>query len=259
MHLCNGLTFSLLALTPFVSTAQTWWHSEPSVSSITLVDALSADPDFTSLLRLLQRARLIPTLNRLNGSTLFAPTNDAIKRHSSSNSLWHTALEGDQFAFNDNVQEKLRQELLYHLLNYSLPATPTENSLQIHKTLHFPRTAVEPPSHEPPPLPPWMPVPGGTLGGEPQRLRVASRDGSVWVGVDAFGKGGAEVVKGQVDAGNGVLLGISAVLDVPLDLGEYIIPFLRSELTNLPQQPWYLNIRLFPISNELSLQKYRTC
>jgi solute carrier family 25 carnitine/acylcarnitine transporter 20/29 len=234
MHLWSSVTFSLVVLSPLVSATQTWWHSEPTISSTTLVDALSADPDFTSLLRLLQRARLIPTLNRLNGSTLFAPTNDAIKRRISSNVLWHTALEGDQFAFNDNVQEKLRQELLYHLLNYSLPATPAGNNIQIHKTLHFPRTAVEPPSREPPPFPPWMPIPGGTLGGEPQRLRVASRDGSVWVGVDAFGKGGAEVVKGQVDAGNGVLLGISEVLDVPLDLGECAVPRFHLLWTNSP-------------------------
>lgn len=49
--------------------------------SSTLVDALSADPDYSSLLRLLQRADLILTLNKLNGSTLLAPTNDAIKQH----------------------------------------------------------------------------------------------------------------------------------------------------------------------------------
>lgn len=49
---------------------------------------------------------------------------------------------------------------------------------------------------------------------------MALRDQKGWVGVDAFGKGGAEIVKDLVDAGNGVLLGISGVLDPPQDLGK---------------------------------------
>lgn len=206
------------ALFPLVSSSQLSFQSQPTTSTSTLVDALSADPDYTSLLRLLQKARLIPTLNRLNGSTLFAPTNDAIKRHT-SNSLWRTVLGDDTFVINDNVQEQLRQQLFYHLLNYSLTTLPVGPHPQILKTLHFPEFPLEPPSREPPPSPPWMPIPGGTLGGEPQRLRIMARDEATWVGVDAFGKGGAELVKGQVDAGNGILLGIADVMDVPLDLG----------------------------------------
>lgn len=187
-----------------------------SISSTTLVDALSADPDYTSLLRLLQRARLIPTLNKLNGSTLFAPTNDAIHRHP----IWSNVLnEDEESPLKDNVQEQLRQQLFYHLLNYTLWDLPTEQDPQVHKTLHFPHTRVEPPTNEPPPSPPWLPVPGGSLGGEPQRVRVASRDGGAWVGVDAFGNGGAEIVKGQVNVTNGVLLGIADVLSVPPNLG----------------------------------------
>lgn len=178
--------------------------------STTLVDALSADPDYTSLLRLFQTARLIPTLNKLNGSTLFAPTNDAITRH--ANPLWLSVVEDDHLVLKDNVQEKLRQELFYHLLNDSLRLPlATEPYLRVLKTLHFPRAPVKPPSHEPPPSPPWMPIPGGTLGGEPQRLRITARDGETWVGVDAFGKGGAKVIKDQVDAGNGILLGYVVV------------------------------------------------
>lgn len=87
--------------------------------------------------------------------------------------------------------------------------------IQVHKTLHFPHS----PQSEPEEPPPWLPEPGGTLGGEPQRLRVAFRDDRAWAGVDAFGKGGAEIVKGQVNVTNGVLLGISDVLTVPPDLG----------------------------------------
>ncbi|KAJ7654975.1 hypothetical protein DFH06DRAFT_1201215 [Mycena polygramma] len=160
-----------------------------SISSRTLVDALSDDPDYTSLITLLQRARLIPTLNRLNGSTFFAPTNDAIARHA----LWNAAATDDTFTFSDNIKEQLRQQLFYHLINYSLPAMPDAPHPQVLQTLHFPRSPLEPPSPAPPPSPPWMPIPGGSLGGAPQRLRVAARDQGAWVGVDAFGKGGVEI------------------------------------------------------------------
>lgn len=192
-----------------------------AVLSTNLVDALSADPDYTSLLRLLQLAKLIPTLNKLNGSTLFAPTNDAIKRHSAQNALWQAALQDDPLLFRDNVQEKLRQELFYHLLNYTLGDLPTEQTAQVLRTLHYPRTPVEPPTKEPPPSPPWMPIPGGTLGGEPQLLRIASRDATAYVGVDAFGEGGAKVAKDIVEASNGLLVGVGEVLQVPPDLGEF--------------------------------------
>ncbi|KAK0456643.1 hypothetical protein EV421DRAFT_1886917 [Armillaria borealis] len=195
--------------------------TDPSTTSTTLVDALSADPDYTSLLLLLQRARLIPTLNRLNGSTLFAPTNDAIKHY--SNSLWNSVLDDSTLILADNVQEKLRQQLFYHLLNYSISSLPDDSEpIKVLKTLHFPRTPVDPPSKEPPPSPPWMPIPGGSLGGEPQRLRVASRKEGVCVGVDANGKHGAEVTKGQVDAGNGVLLGVNRMLEPPPDLATVV-------------------------------------
>ncbi|EJD03820.1 FAS1 domain-containing protein [Fomitiporia mediterranea MF3/22] len=210
----------LLAL---VSTAASFasqapFVTNPSTQSTTLIDALSADPDYTSLLKLLQRALLVPTLNKLNGSTLFAPTNDAIEKHPS----WSEALTiaDDVYSARDNVQQKLRQDLLYHLLNYSIQVLPEDDNPQVHKTLHFPRKESEPPSREPPPNPPWLPVPGGTLGGEPQRLRVYSDQGKVLVGTDAFGEGGSKVVKGEVDAGNGMLFGIDSVLQVPPDLAS---------------------------------------
>jgi len=71
-----------------------------------------------------------------------------------------------------------------------------------------------------------MPVPGGTLGGEPQRLRIAARDASawarVWAGVNAFGEGGTEVVKEPVNTSNGLLVGIHDVLQVPPDLATVV-------------------------------------
>ena len=118
MRLWGALPLSLLAFLPLAHSAQVVLQpGNATVLSTNLVDALSADPDYTSLLRLLQQAKLIPTLNKLNGSTFFAPTNDAIKRHSAQNALWQAALQDDPLDLKDNIQEKLRQELFYHLLN----------------------------------------------------------------------------------------------------------------------------------------------
>ena len=207
------------------SAAQLPLHA-PTTASTTLVDVLSADPDYSSLLRLLQRARLVPTLNRLNGSTLFAPTNDAIERHSSSHPLWHAALQSNN-PLIDNVQEKLRQQLLYHLLNYTVQDLPTEHSPRVLHTLHFPRKPPEHPTHKPPPSPPWIPVPGGSLGGAPQRLRITPREDHVYVGVDASGNGGTAIVKSKVNATNGVVYGIADLLVPPPDLGQIFFPQIK--------------------------------
>jgi solute carrier family 25 (mitochondrial carnitine/acylcarnitine transporter), member 20/29 len=225
-----------LPVLPPVYSAQTPLNHIPSPLSDTITDKLSQDPDYTSLLVLLQRARLIPTLNKLNGSTFFAPTNDAISKIAASNTLWKTALSDDSPELRDNVQEKLRQELFYHLLNYTLPdETPHELPETLY-TLHYPRTPVGPPSREPPPSPPWMPIPGGTLGGKPQRLRRTVRDDETWVGVDAFGKKGVKVVE-QVPASNGVVMKINEVIGVPPDLGTYIwllvVPYISYVMQRL--------------------------
>ncbi|KAF9076124.1 carnitine/acyl carnitine carrier [Rhodocollybia butyracea] len=185
-----------------------------SITSTTLVTVLSADPDYESLLRLIQLAHLIPTLNRLSGSTLFAPTNDAISRHPP----WKSILDDHQI--HDNVQEQLRQQLYYHLINYTVSSVAEQ--VTVLKTLHYPHTPVSPPSREPPPNPPWLPIPEGTLGEEPQRLRLGGRGKNGYVGVDAFGKGGVQIVKGQVDAGNGAVLGISEVLEPPSNLASVL-------------------------------------
>ncbi|KAF7306782.1 Carnitine/acyl carnitine carrier [Mycena indigotica] len=189
-----------------------------STNSVTLVDALNADPDYTSLISLLQRARLIPTLNRLNGSTFFAPTNEAIEKHT----LWRSVIHDDSFVVSDNIQEQLRQQLFYHLINYELAEMPEAPNPAFLKTLHYPRSPLDPPSRDPPPSPPWMPTPGGSLGSQPQRLRVAARNQGAWVGVDAFGEDGVEITKGKIDAGNGVLLGINDVLDPPPSLADVV-------------------------------------
>lgn len=215
-----GLPLTLLSILPgFVYSAQVSFQTNVTVLSHNIVDALSDDPDYTSLLILLQRAKLIPTLNKLNATTLFAPTNDAIKRYAETNPLWRTALEDVVWAGRENVQEKLRQQLFYHMLNRTLSTLPESQDPEVLKTLHYPRKPVEPPSHYPPPYPPWLPVPGGTLGGEPQKLRTSARDATAWVGVDGFGNGGVEVIKELVETSNGLLVGIGEVLEVPPDLG----------------------------------------
>lgn len=208
---------------------------------VNLVDQLNNDPDFTQLLRLLQRARLIPTLNRLEDATLFAPTNDAIERYRNSTSsqnahLWDPSSSHYSYASSsplaaetnlapDNIQHQLRQHLLYHLLNYSLPIMPP--SFPNHRplvldTLHFPDVYLPPPTDEPAPAPPWLPLPGGSLNKAPQRLRVASRDAAAWVGVDFAGHGGAQVTKNPLLASNGIIIPLSDVVPVPGNLLEEI-------------------------------------
>ncbi|KAI0639824.1 FAS1 domain-containing protein [Trametes polyzona] len=218
------IPLGLLASFPFVAPAQLPLHhaSVPTTQSFTLIEALSADPDYLSLLKLVQRAKLVPTLTALNDSTFFAPTNDAIKRHVSSNLLWKRALDDDGSRLTDNLHLRLRQELFYHLLNYTLPIIPTEQTPQQHKTLLYPRDTTEPPTQLPPPYPPWMPIPNGTLGEEPQRLRLSYRDEAVWAGVDASGNRGVKVVKDQVKTSNGLLLGLDEVLEMPPDLATVI-------------------------------------
>ncbi|KAK7059133.1 carnitine transporter [Paramarasmius palmivorus] len=242
MHLSSASLFLFL---PLLSWGSQSVFDLDSTSPLrpTLIDCLSNDPDYHSLLKLIQLALLVPTLNKLNGSTLFAPTNDAIERYRSSNSLWNSILDDSNTLTHDNNHEQLRQQLFYHLLNNSVTALPQDpEPLQVLETLHFPHKPPEPPTHEPPPFPPWMPIPGGTLGGKPQRLRVAARGQGAYVGVDAFGKGGAEIVKGQVDCGNGVLFGIADVLEPPPDLAtvvsqhsdvSYFKNVLTPEITNL--------------------------
>lgn len=225
MRLWSSIPIGLLALLPLVAPAQLPLplpltpEPAPTIQSFTLLDALSNDTDYLSLIKLLQRARLIPTLNHLDGCTFFAPTNDAISRYAASNKLWQSALRDDTQELHDNIQLQLRQQLFYHLLNYTLPLLPTEQTPQEHDTLLYPRDTAEPPSQEPPPSPPWMPVQNGTLGTDPQRLRLSARDAAIWAGVDAFGNNGAKIVKDHVNTSNGLLLGVDSVLEVPPDLG----------------------------------------
>ncbi|KAG7099020.1 hypothetical protein E1B28_000903 [Marasmius oreades] len=210
-----------LATLPLLSlSSQVSFGTRPSFSK-TLIDLLGDDPDYLSLLKLIQHARLVPTLNRLENGTLFAPTNDAIEKHRPSNPLWNSILGNSSFVINDNIRNQLRQQLFYHIINLYLALPKDSEAVQVLKTLHYPQSPLEPPTHDPPPYPPWMPIPGGTLGGEPQRLRLISRGERTWVGVDALGNGGAKIA-GSATAANGVLFGIKGVLEPPPDLAVVV-------------------------------------
>jgi solute carrier family 25 (mitochondrial carnitine/acylcarnitine transporter), member 20/29 len=118
------------------------------------------------------------------------------------------------------VQEALRQHLFYHLLNYTLDDVPSEITVQ--QTLHFPALVTEPPTKQPPPQEPWLPVPGGLLGNEAQRLRTTRRDNHTFFGVNALGQGGSQQSKDLMRASNGVVYGIDSILDLPGSLLDEI-------------------------------------
>ncbi|KAF9270045.1 hypothetical protein L218DRAFT_849619 [Marasmius fiardii PR-910] len=215
-----------LATLPLLSlSSQVPFETRPPASpsfSKTLINILNEDPDYLSLLKVIQRARLVPTLNGLKNVTLFAPTNDAIEKYRSTNHLWDSIIGNSSFILTDNVQNELRQQLFYHLINKPVNLPNKSDPLTVLQTLHYPNSPPEPPTHDPPPYPPWIPVPGGTLGGEPQRLRVAARGKIAWVSVDVFGNGGAKVIKDRAEASNGVVFGIADVLEPPPDLATVV-------------------------------------
>lgn len=227
----------------------------------TLVDVLSASADFSTLLRLLQRTQLIPALNALASGTLFAPTNAAFAAAGKDGLVGWAWVDNDEVATAadyDNVLHETRGLLLYHLLNCSLPLTSVSppandsddlpfssnsngsssgNSKRLRpafpdggeprpfETLLFPA----PPSADRPSKPgPWLPTPSGQLGREGQRVRGVSRpaeDGESaaddWVGVDGQGRGGVRVEGEPQQAGNGVVVRVGGVLDVPADVGAH--------------------------------------
>lgn len=293
MHLLSSpsrLALSLLLLVPGIANSQgeslssegddqrPFLPSVPSplVSAVpatrltsTLVDVLSSDPSYTTLIRLLQRTKLIPTLNKLNGSTLFAPTNEAFERASEVvDSPWDgliALLENeDQDAWDDKKKSKkpdnilfgLRQNLLYHLLNHTLPITPPSPSLaddtsssslfpdssdhrpETLETMLFPSkySAHKTPSAAP--APPWLPERYGLLGVEGQRLRGISRVGTDaegsrnedWVGVDWKGEGGVKVL-GVQESANGIVVKVDGVLDEPENVGTSLTPLLGAVLS----------------------------
>lgn len=206
-----------------------------TTTSIKLVDFLGL-PQHALLLAAFQRARLIPMLNMLNGSTLLAPSDDAIRRASESSALWAFATRPDSPPPHDNLQLELRDVLLYHLINSTqlgpnATAIPTVQPKTL-ETLYYPSLSSLNTSFPSPPTLPGSPpddptpdepsAPEGLLRGHGQRLRIV-RDkitDEVWVGGDWQGEGGVKVVNGSLmEASNGVFVVIEAILQRPVDMG----------------------------------------
>jgi hypothetical protein len=236
--------------------------SKLSTLTSTVVDVLSADADFSTLVRLLQRAKLIPALNRLENTTLFAPTNDAFQdaRHRLGFAATAvSAAEGTDSNFlslPDNVLFDLRQMLFYHLLNFTLLSDvnllsdsappdlfPSTGPPLFLETLLYPTNYTGHETPEPAPAPPWLPTPDGQLGGRGQRLRAYARSDNdvsvgdatldLWVGVDGHGHGGVRVDGQPRTAGNGVVYKIQGVLETPRDIGESVYRYKGGT-----GQPW---------------------
>ncbi|ORX38916.1 hypothetical protein BD324DRAFT_617870 [Kockovaella imperatae] len=213
----------------------------------TIVSALSQSDQHTTLIRLLQRSKCIPLLAHIGNATVFAPTDKAWKaweddhRPSSEDPTglyrgWLSARGLEEWTWSedqvlaariesggeraeeekklDNQNWWLRQHLLYHMLNYTLPPSAffhdspgdkgaismTDAAVSLETTLLFPLTEEPPLPPTPPPGPPWLPRGGeGLLGGHGQRLRVAKGDSEhrAKVGVDWTGSGGIEFWDGS--------------------------------------------------------------
>ena len=169
--------------------------------------------------RLLQRARLVTTLNKLSNSTLFAPTNDAIRSALADEPALAAALADGAEPLADNIQARLRATLLYHTLNQTLAYNVSADGpkrVAMFETLLLPHPDEgtgrpgEPPERPGPP--------DSLLGGEGQRLRLSRRANTTFVGVDALGEGGVAIVKPAVRAHNGVLVGVGKMLEPPKSL-----------------------------------------
>ncbi|RUS14906.1 FAS1 domain-containing protein [Endogone sp. FLAS-F59071] len=100
------LSFLLLSYTPPLAEAST-----------TLIDVLSGDTRFSSLLTNLQHTQLVPYLNKLKIATLFAPTNDAFRNASIEITkevlLFHVLpveLKGDEFYHGQVLETALVKE-----------------------------------------------------------------------------------------------------------------------------------------------------
>ncbi|KAI9601824.1 hypothetical protein KEM48_001110 [Puccinia striiformis f. sp. tritici PST-130] len=125
----------------------------------TLIDLLSKSEEHSKLLQLIQITRLVPLINSLTQATLFAPTNQALDSSELVGKLQQ-----------DNQQLELRQTLLYHLLNFTLPdSIPTESTQSLDSLLF------------PVPFNADQEVP--LLGHQPQKLRIIQRDLTRFIGL----------------------------------------------------------------------------
>ena len=192
----------------------------------TIVSTLSQSTQHTTLLHLLQRAKCIPMLAHMANATLFAPTDQAWIDWADANrpqsqeeprtygwlgpdglDEWTSGIIDPDTDELDNQNWALRQHLLYHLLNYTLPieavrASNTSN-ITIETTLLYPMASQPPLPPVPEPGPPWLPRGGeGLLGGHGQRLRIAKAGSDAGsergkVAIDWRGENGVTVWDGS--------------------------------------------------------------
>ncbi|WFD20029.1 hypothetical protein MCAP1_002273 [Malassezia caprae] len=203
-------------------------HSVNTSQTENLIDVLNYHPELSTFTHLLQRTRLLPTLNRIQeldeedaGLTIFAPTNEAF------GALFSEDVGG---TLPDNVQAVLRQRLLYHVLNYTLP--PVGPTLELYETLHLPsrKRLFEPtrpgriPQKPQRPPEPGAEDHGGLLGNHGQHMRIQRNEaGQVMrVGVNARGQGGAQCISRDARSRQGILYVIDRVLDVPPPLDTFL-------------------------------------
>ena len=209
------------------------YPQERHTFSTTIIDLLSTSSHHDILLHLLQRCKLVPSVNLMQGLTLFAPTDDAWESWAKEKE--HGPVEADarlaeiilrqqtenvDALLADNILFDTRQLLLFHMLNYTIPLEhanqldglnrhPTDRwlarNVSTETTLLYPSRHHHPAGHLPPPHPPWSPEGGtGILGGHGQQMRLFFREdqraGPSRVQVDLDGQGGAAVWTGW--AGN---------------------------------------------------------
>lgn len=177
---------------------------------------------------------------------------------------------------HENIHALLRQELLYHVLNFTLPLnsstiSPSNSKPNMISTLHLPsrRLLFDPtrpgdePHPQPHPFPPSNPPHpgdedmGGLLGGEGQKLFWNSRTSKKvedekeesydnYFGTDSKGNGGVKMRENGVirSKGYGEIVELDGVLELPPPLGESVGSFARDGSENLA----FPNLHFFSLS-----------
>lgn len=199
-----------------------------SPSQLTLVDILSNQKEYTLLLKIIQRLKLVPALNRLNDVSFFAPTDEAILK--SQNSILYALSQSNEFdILTDNIQFEARQTLYYHILGSTFSQRNDYNR-QLYQTLLHPQSPPKNPNHHSP----WLPEPGegNYLLGDPQLVRISKTNSSqLCYGLEAINidddylddcnsNHAATVnIDKVLQARNGKIYPIDNVINPPSDLG----------------------------------------
>lgn len=177
---------SLLLLLP----ALLAWASCVAATT-TVINLVSSDPGFSTLIKHLQKLRLIPFINDRKTCTFFAPTNAAF-------SQWE----------KDNPGKRMdRETLLYHLLWESVLTKSFKDTMLLETTL----------------------IKDGYLGDSSQGQLVAVSKGSWRPGrIGKIFVGGSELLEKDWQADNGVVHVVNRLMKPPVDLGKCRAIFSRT-------------------------------